>query len=79
MREALHHHAESLVAAELRRRVPAGERDRLEAASLRVTAAVVEGILDEARREPRLAAVLASIYGPRTRISAWPAEAVRRA
>jgi hypothetical protein len=78
MREAVQRHAETLVAAELRR-LPAGERERVREACLQVAAALADGVLDEARLEPRLAAVLASIYGPRTTISAWPAEAVRRA
>jgi hypothetical protein len=78
MRQALEAHAQTLLAAELRR-VPAAERELLGAACLPVVAAVVEGMLDEARAEPRLAAALASIYNPRTRISAWPVEAARRA
>jgi hypothetical protein len=77
MRDAIHAHAKSLVSAELRR-APADERERIEAACLSVAAAVAEGVLDDARREPRLAAALASIYDPPTRIPAWPAEAVRR-
>lgn len=78
MRRALHAHAETLVAAELRR-LPADQRERLEAVCLQIAAALVEGVLDNARTEPRLEAALASIYDPQTRISAWPAEAVRRA
>jgi hypothetical protein len=78
VRHALHVHAEALLAAELRR-IPVAERERVRAACLRVAAAVVEGVLDEARAEPRLAAALASIYEPATRIPAWPVEAARRA
>ena len=77
MKRALHSHAETLLAAELLR-LPPEERERVEAACLRVVDAVVEGVLDEARSEPRLAVVLESIYGSRSRISAWPAEAALR-
>jgi hypothetical protein len=78
VRPALEAHAETLVDAELRK-LPADQRDRLGAVCRQVAAAVVDGVLDNARDEPRLAAALVSIYGPQTRISAWPAEAVRRA
>ena len=77
MRRALHAHAETLLAAELRR-LPEAERERLRPVCAHVAAALVEGVLDEAGGEPRLAAALGSIYGSQTRISAWPAEAVRR-
>jgi hypothetical protein len=77
MKRALQSHAEMLLAAELRR-LPPEQRERVQAACGRVVAAVVDGVLDEARGEPRLAAVLESLYGPRSRISAWPAEAALR-
>ena len=77
MRHALEAHAETLVEAELRR-LPSDQRESLRAVCRSVAVAVAEGVLDDARNEPRLAAALVSIYGPQTRISAWPAEAVRR-
>ena len=77
MRDALQAHAETLVDAELRR-VPQGQREQLREVCREVAAAVADGVLDDARHEPRLAAALLSIYGPQTRISTWPAEAVRR-
>jgi len=85
MRDAFHEHSEAVLARELAqlKELPPDRRRRVERACAVVAAAVVEGILDEARREPRLAAALASIYGPeppaRSTLSPWPAEAVRRA
>jgi hypothetical protein len=43
--------------------LPRGRRRAVEEASLRVTAALVETLLEEARREPALAHALVSIYG----------------
>jgi len=74
---AIHAHAETLLMAELRR-LPPEQREAVQAACRRVVGAVVDGVLDDARSEPRLAAVLGSIYGPPSRISAWPAEAALR-
>ncbi|TML26274.1 MAG: hypothetical protein E6G26_12085 [Actinobacteria bacterium] len=84
MKNAFHEHSEEVLARELARvrELPPGRRRRVERACADVAAAVVDGILDEARSEPRLAAALASIYGPeppaRTTLSPWPAEAARR-
>ena len=78
MRQALEAHVETLVDAELRK-LPSDQRDRVRGVCRQVAAAVADGVLDKARDEPRLAAALVSIYGPQTRISVWPAEAVRRA
>jgi hypothetical protein len=78
VRGMLEAHAETLVDAELRK-LPSDQREHLRDVCNRVALAVAEGVLDDARTEPRLAAALLSIYGPQTRISPWPAEAVRRA
>ena len=81
MRRAFHEHAEDVLARELRR-VPEDQRSRIAAACAQVTAAVVEGVLEDARGEPRVAAALASIYGsdgvPTTTIAPWLVEAARR-
>jgi hypothetical protein len=81
MKHAFHEHAEDVLARELRR-VPEEQRARIAAACGQVTAAVVEGVLEDARGEPRVAAALASIYGsdevPTTTIVPWPVEAARR-
>jgi hypothetical protein len=81
MRHAFHEHAEGVLAGELRG-VPEEHRARIAAACAQVTAAVVEGVLEDARREPRLAAALVSIYGsdevPTTTIVPWLVEAARR-
>jgi hypothetical protein len=84
MREALHRHTEALLEHELARArgLTPQERNRVERACATVAAAVVDGVLDEARREPRLAAALTFIYPAerpaRTTLPAWPAEAARR-
>jgi hypothetical protein len=62
MKRAFHEHADAVVAHELRR-VPEEQRLSIELVCAQVTAAVVEGVLEDAREEPRLAAALASIYG----------------
>ena len=62
---AFRRHAESLVERELRRvaALPSAERDAVADVATRVTSAVVEGILEQARADARLAASLVSIYG----------------
>lgn len=81
MRRAFYDHAAAVLTRELRR-APEEQRSRIAAVCAQVTAAVVEGVLEEARGEPRVAAVLASIYGsdevPTSTIAPWPVEAVRR-
>jgi ATP/maltotriose-dependent transcriptional regulator MalT len=81
MRRAFHDDAEAVLARELRR-VPEGQRSRIAAVCAQVTAAVVEGVLEEARAEPRVASALASIYQsdeiPTTTIAPWLVEAARR-
>jgi hypothetical protein len=69
---AFHEHAEDVLARELRR-VPEQQRTRIEAVCAEVMASVIEGVLEDARGEPRLGAALASIYGSghvRTTVSA---------
>jgi hypothetical protein len=62
---AFRRHAESLVERELRRvaALPSAERDAVADVATRVTSAVVDGILEQARADARLAASLVSIYG----------------
>jgi hypothetical protein len=68
-RSALHRHARAVVEHELGRArgrlatLPREGRRSVEDASFRVSAALVEALLDEAREEPALARALASIYG----------------
>jgi hypothetical protein len=78
VRSAFHEHAAELLDAELAR-LPPDRCRRLQPVCARVAAAVVEQVLEDALAEPRLAAALASIYGPETRIPSWPVEAARRA
>ena len=65
----VHRHAESLLANELQRaqaalsRLPSPGRRRVERVSAQVAAALAESLLEGARREPRVAEALASIYG----------------
>ena len=59
---AFHEHAEYVLARELRR-VPEEQRMRIETVCAEVIASVIEGVLEDARGEPRLGAALASIYG----------------
>jgi hypothetical protein len=67
-RSALQRHAQSVLDHELRRArrrlavLPEEGRRSVEDASSRVTAAVVDGLLEEASKEPLLAQALASIY-----------------
>jgi hypothetical protein len=81
MRRGFHEHAEAVVAHELAR-VPEEQRARIAALCARVAAAIVEGVLEDARGEPRLAVALVSIYGsdevPTTTIAPWLVEAARR-
>jgi glutamyl-tRNAGlu reductase-like protein len=71
---ALRDHAEAILEHELGRAhkslasLPEKRRLALEAEAARVVAAVVDSMLEEARREPSLAQALASIYG---REPAW--------
>jgi hypothetical protein len=62
---ALRRHADSLVERELKRlaALPSAERDAVADVATRVTSAVVDGILEQARADNRLAASLVSIYG----------------
>jgi hypothetical protein len=66
---ALHDHARVILEHELRRarkglaRLPEERRSALEEEAARVIAAVVDSMVEEARREPSLAQALASIYG----------------
>jgi hypothetical protein len=81
MRRGFHEHAADLLARELRR-VPEEQRSGIALVCAQVTSAVVEGVLEGARREPRVADALASIYRsdeePTTTISPWLVEAARR-
>lgn len=87
---AFRRHADDVVERELRRAqgrlaaLPPDRREEVEELALRVAAALVDGVLEQARDEPRLAQALCRIYHggahePGTRISAWPVEAARRA
>jgi hypothetical protein len=62
---AFRRHAESLVERELERlaALPSAEREAVADVATRVTSAVVDGILEHARADSRLAASLVSIYG----------------
>ena len=68
-RDACHRHARAVLEHELRRarrrldELPDERRSAVEGVSSRVTAALVETLLEEARREPALARALVSIYG----------------
>ena len=68
--EAFHRHAENVVDHELRRArgqlagLPRDRRGEVEELALRVAAELVDGVLDQARREPLLEQALTSIYGP---------------
>ena len=67
---ALRRHAQAVLEQELRRarkrlaELPDERCRAFEETTARVVAAVVDSVLDEARREPALARALASIYGP---------------
>jgi hypothetical protein len=64
-----HRHAEAMLDFELRRArgrlaaLPDERRLAVEELSAHVAAALVDGVLDQARSEPSLAQALASIYG----------------
>jgi hypothetical protein len=66
---AFHRHAQEVVGSELhraRRRLdalPSVERTAVEGVTATVASAVVDGVLEQARYDPVLAASLASIYG----------------
>ena len=66
---AFHDHAQAILEYELRRarkglaRLPEERRSALEEETARVVTAVVDSMIEEARREPSLARALASIYG----------------
>ncbi|MBA3735955.1 MAG: hypothetical protein H0W90_12310 [Actinobacteria bacterium] len=68
--QAFHRHAEIVVDHELRRargRLAMLSHDRrgeVEQLALRVATELVDGVLDQARREPILEQALRSIYGP---------------
>jgi hypothetical protein len=68
-RSALHRHANAVLRHELRRArgrlaaLPAEGRCSVEEVSSQVTGALVEALLDQARREPALAQALVTIYG----------------
>jgi F0F1-type ATP synthase membrane subunit b/b' len=68
-RRALHDHARAILDHELRRarkglaKLPEERRSALEYEAARVIAAVVDSMIEEARREPSLGRALASIYG----------------
>jgi hypothetical protein len=76
---AFHQHAQAVLEHELLRarkrlsELPEERRSALEDATARVTAAVVDSVLEESRREPALARALGSIYGPEP---AWEPRAV---
>jgi hypothetical protein len=65
---ALHDHARAILDHELRRarkglaKLPEERRSALEEEAARVIAAIVDSVIEEARREPSLARALASIY-----------------
>jgi glutamyl-tRNA reductase len=81
---ALRDHAEAILEHELRRAhkslagLPEERRSALEAEAARVVTAVVDSIIQEARREPSLARALASIYGTEAtwepRLVSWAAD-----
>ena len=75
---SLRNHAEAILDHEFRRAnkslagLPEERRSALEEEAARVVAAVVDSMIQEARREPSLARALASIYGTE---AAWGTEA----
>jgi len=68
-----HRHAEAVLDFELRRArgrlaaLPQERRLAVEELSGRIAAALVDGVLEQARSEPSLAQALASIYGDQPR------------
>jgi glutamyl-tRNA reductase len=81
---ALRDHAEAILEHELRRAhkslagLPEERRAALEAEAARVVTALVDAIIQEARREPSVARALASIYGTEAawepRLVSWAAD-----
>jgi hypothetical protein len=77
--DAFHRHAEAVLAHELGRArgrlasLPWGRRLAVEELSARVAAALVEGVLEQARTEPSVAQALVSIYADQP---AWEPAAV---
>ena len=81
---ALRDHAEAILEHELRRAhkslagLPEERRSALEAEAARVVTALVDAIIQEARREPSVARALASIYGTEVawepRLVSWAAD-----
>jgi hypothetical protein len=81
---AFRDHAEAILEHELRRAhkslagLPEERRSALEEEAARVIAAVVDTMIQEARREPSLARALASIYGTEPawepRLVSWAAD-----
>lgn len=81
---ALREHAAAILEHELRRAhkslagLPEERRSALEEEAARVIAAVADSMIQEARREPSLARVLASIYGTEApwepRLLSWAAD-----
>ena len=81
---ALRDHAEAILEHELRRAhkrlegLPEERRSAVEDVAARVVAAVVDSIIEEARREPSLARALASIYVTEAawepRVLSWAAD-----
>jgi hypothetical protein len=69
----VHRHAEFLLENELQRaqaalsRLPSPGRKRVERAGAQVAAALADSLLEQARREPRVAEALVSIYGDEAR------------
>jgi hypothetical protein len=67
--DALHAHAASLLRGELLRqrgalgRLTADRRVLVEASAAKAVTAVADAVLDQAGRDPALAAILGSIYG----------------
>jgi hypothetical protein len=66
---AFHRHAQTVLDHELRRArgrlsvLPPQHQEAVEEASARVASALVDGVLEHARNEPRLAQALVTIYG----------------
>jgi glutamyl-tRNAGlu reductase-like protein len=64
-----HDHGQAILDHELRRarkrlaKLPEQRRSALEEEAARIVTAVVDSMIEEARREPSLARALASIYG----------------
>lgn len=80
----VHDHAQEILEHELRRarktlaKLPEQRRSALEEEAARVVTAVVDSMIEEARREPSVARALASIYGTEPawelRLVSWAAD-----